>query len=339
MTSVANPTSSGNSVLSVCIPCYGKPVAIVTQAVTSAARWLPDNSELLVLPDGPRAGSELHRAQIPSKARVINSEKRLGLVGNWNRCLKLARGDVIHILHDDDVVTSDFYAAILDLRRRFPKAALYGTGTAPVEAEESRRESEPLREPFLLEGDDAAAFILDYGRYSAGSVALARSVVTAKGPFRDDFPYCPDEEAFLRYAAQGGLAFDPAPLYRVRTHEQQARYSTWRRPDFVAGYIESRVDGAGHFSPAVIEFALHSSTRRVISIAVSLALGGEGDIALRQLDELGVLVPACRRWPRFWLARAAGRSRLWRKAAALRRRYVVSAGTSRGRELDARSTQ
>ena len=37
---------------------------------------------------------------------------RLGIAGNWNRCLELARGRLVHLLHQDDFVRDGFYARI-----------------------------------------------------------------------------------------------------------------------------------------------------------------------------------------------------------------------------------
>jgi hypothetical protein len=316
---------NADSELSICIPFYGKPAEIVNQAIASATRAMPPGSELLVLPNGPEAAAELRRAALPDEARAIESERQLSVVGNWNRCLSLSKGALVHILHDDDVVDREFYNAILELRRRFPQAGLYGTGQTSIESAEWTGRSEHADQPFLLQGDDAAVFILEDRRFAVAGVVLSRSIFASKGPFREDFPYSQDEEAYPRWASEGGIAFDPAPLYRKREHGEQTRYSAWRQPDFAASYVRSRVENADKFSPAIVDLAFRSSARRVISVAVSLALDGENDIALRHLDELGRTFPACRRWPRFWLARATARSRLLRKAADLRRRYVVKA--------------
>jgi hypothetical protein len=321
--------------LSVCIPYYGKSADVVEQAIESAHASLPDRSELLVFPDGEEAAKELGLISLPSGVRVLPSTTRLGLVANWNRCLGLSAGQLVHLLHDDDVVAPGFFRAILELRARFSQAALYATGVVELNEDESEtaaRSKQP-QEPFYVEGAEAARFILEDARYSAGSVVLSRRAIDSAGLFRAEFPYCPDEEALLRYAREGGIAFDSARLYRVRTHERQTRFSTWRRPDFVATYVRSRIEGAAGFGPSVVELASDSSARRVISVAVSLALNGEADLAARRLDELADVLPRCRRWPRFWLARAAAHSAFWRRAAELRRRRVVRARTLLGSEV------
>lgn len=319
-------------VLSVCIPFYGKAPGVVKEAVESAAKQLPLGSELLVLPDGKEAARSLNRVALPRCAHVIQPERRLGLVGNWNRCLELAKGDLIHILHDDDVVDSGFYDAIMKLRRRFPGAGLYATGGRTLGTKSPPLDPAASEQSFLLEGDDAESFILQDPRYCVGSVVVSRNVALTKGLFCKDFPYCPDEEAFPRYAADGGFAFDPTPLYRMRVHEDQTRYWTWRKPDFVPTYVESRVRGARNFSPAMVDLAFRSSARRVMSIALSLALNGESRVAVAQVDELAVAYPTCRTWPRFRVVRAACQSRIWLRAVALRRKYLLRAPALLGRE-------
>jgi hypothetical protein len=137
--------------------------------------------------------------------------------------------------------------------------------------------------------------------------------------FRDEFGYCPDEEAYLRYAARGGLAFSLAPLYLVRTHPAQTRRSTWRRDDFVRVYFASRRTGAEQYDAETVRFAESSSARRVISLAVTLAVAGETRVAAKRLDDLADVYPTCARSPRWWLAKGAVRVRALRAIARMRR--------------------
>jgi hypothetical protein len=310
---------SDSLLLSICIPYYGKPPTVLKDTVESAARQLPASSELLVLPDGPEASAALEQVGLLGDVQIVRSDRRIGLVRNWNRCLSVSQGELVHILHDDDVVASGFYESILALRRRFPAAGLYATGKTPLNSDVTLAAN--VGDSFLLTGDPALLFIQQDDRYSVGSVVLTRAAVARTGPFRSDFPYCPDEEAFPRYATGGGFAFDPRPLYRVRGHGQQTRYSTWRRPDFVSTYIRSRVEGATNFSPAMVNVSLDSSARRVISIAISLAMNGERTTALARLNDLAFEYPPSRTWSRMRLARVACRSGVFLRAVALRRKH------------------
>lgn len=76
----------------------------------SAINQTYDDIEILVIDDGSTDNSlELVKSyeKIDTRIRVISNPKNLGLVGNWNKCLKEARGEWIKILFQDDLIRSD----------------------------------------------------------------------------------------------------------------------------------------------------------------------------------------------------------------------------------------
>jgi glycosyltransferase involved in cell wall biosynthesis len=314
--------------LSVCIPFFGKPAEFLQAAVDSASSQLPPGSELLLFPDGPHAQAIVAKISSPQGTKVLTSGGQLGLAGNWNRCILESTGDLIHILHDDDIIATGFYGTILELVARYPEAALYATGFGTLGEKSSEQQRNASR---LFIGEAAARFLLEVGAHACGSVVLTRRAIERRGLFRKEFEYCPDEEAYLRYAAEGGFAFAPLPLYRVRAHDAQARYATWRRPDFVRTYLKSRVEGARNFSESAATVAAESSTRNVVTVALTLALRGERGLASQRLQELADAYPAAASSPRFRLAKLACRSRVLLHAAALRRRVVRARKSNRQR--------
>src|SRR4051794_40281805 len=110
--------------LSVCIPYANKPAAFLEEAARSAATALPAGGELIVLADGPTASATARSARLPDGTQLIEHTEAKGLCGNWNAALEVARGDLIHILHDDDTVDRRFYDTVLFLAQAFPRAAL-----------------------------------------------------------------------------------------------------------------------------------------------------------------------------------------------------------------------
>jgi hypothetical protein len=294
---------------------------MVLEALSSAARSLPERSELLLLPDGPAAAEAFSGLALPSPTRVVPSQSRAGLVGNWNRCLAVARGDLVHVLHDDDLVADSFYSAILALQSAYPDAAIYTTGAGPpTRLSDTRRE--PLDEVSLLTGDAAARFVLDSPTRYAGSAVVARRVLETLGPFSGRYPHCPDEEAHLRWGAAGGVALDQRLLYYPRSHSAQARYDTWRRSGFVAIYVSARLDGARQYSDSVQLSARHTTARRVISSAMTLASTGDTSHASRMLNELEQTLPEVRGNLRYRIARMSARSRVTSKFITLRRHLL-----------------
>jgi hypothetical protein len=183
-------TSPDSPTLSICVPHNSKPLAILEETIRSAARAMPPNSELLVLPSGSEACKRLKTVELPPGGRVIASEEPLSMVSNWNRCLSESTGDLVHILHDDDVVEAGFYEAIIELHRRFSAAALYSTGFAQL-GEDGAAPADGA-EPALLRGDDAGRFLLLDERHEPGAVVVTRRVFREMGGFREEFPHSLD---------------------------------------------------------------------------------------------------------------------------------------------------
>lgn len=309
--------------ISVCIPAYAKPPTVVQRSLDSVGDDLAADMEILVVPDGEATTRRLAGLRLPGNARLIATTERRGLAGNWNRCVELASGELIHLLHDDDELRPGFYRAVLALDRAFPDAGLLVV--ASRDGPLSRGDSLTYTAQHIT-GDDAAAFLLDGAKHCCGSVVLKRSIVDVAGPFSSTYPYCPDEEAYLRYAARGGLAFDPSVLYEESTHDAQARLSTWTRTDFVATYFAARTSGAAQFGAPVRALARRSSARRVISTAVTLGVSGDVDSALERMHDLARVHPRTTVSPRYWMALLACRHPTFTRIAAVRRRLRTRAG-------------
>ncbi len=307
--------------IAVCIPFYGKESGVLQVAVDSVASQLPPRSEFMLLPDGADALAQVGQLQLPSELTVVPSHDRVGMVANWNRCLTLSSARLIHILHDDDVVAPGFYETVLELAREYPESALYATAARPIS--NGGADDAVLSVQQRLKGADAARFLLAGDEHACGSVVLSRRAVDQAGLFRDEFPYCPDEEAYLRYAAAGGVVFSKAPLYLVRAHPGQTRRTTWRHDDFVRVYFDSRRTGAELYGAETVRFAESSSARRVISLALTLAAAREPRVAAKRLDDLEEVYPAYRRSARLWLARAVIRFRALRAIARMRRAVLL----------------
>jgi hypothetical protein len=307
--------------LSVCVPCYSGSAEMVQESIDSAAVQLPAGAELVVLPNGPRAIEALEDVTLPAGALVFPSTEVLDMVTNWNRCLESASGTLIHILHEDDAVAPGFYRVITDLAERFPTAALYSTASQAFDAPEPAATA-LAAEPELLEGFDAARFLLVDDRHACGNIVLTRQAIDLHGGFLHAYEFSLDEEAFLRYAATGGIAFHPAPLYRNRVHGGQLRYSSWLRPEFIQEFVGGRIEGARPFGSEALELAERSSVERTISVAVTLALAGHRTEALEQLERLEQFIRP-HRSRRITVAKGICRSRVALGLIRARRRLIV----------------
>jgi hypothetical protein len=314
---VPDPSTRGPKI-SVCIPTAGKPFQIVQETADQVSLELDAIAELLVAPQGASGAATARQLHLPPRARVLEPLAAPGIPANWNRCIRESKGELIHLLHDDDLVEAGFYAAIQSLANFFPHAAFYATG--------STGHRQLPRGPQAATGARAARLLLE-DRFSCGSIVINRRILETSSVFDPAFPFCPDEEAYLRLAAQGGFAYDPRQLYRERSSPLQERRRSWHEPRFVDTYFEARTRGAMYFGEETVELARATTKRRVIGVALSVALAGDRQTAIHHLDRLLLLLPSRhRRGWRMRVARHAVVSNPFLRLVRLRRQLLRVSG-------------
>src|SRR5712692_7503316 len=90
--------------VSVCIPTYNG-AEFVAKAIESVRAQTFADFELLVVDDSSNdATVDIVRSFTDPRIRIDQNEKRLGIPGNWNRCLSLAQGEYICLFHQDDIM-------------------------------------------------------------------------------------------------------------------------------------------------------------------------------------------------------------------------------------------
>ena len=140
-----------------------------------------------------------------------------GHILNFAACLNRARGEIVHLLHGDDLVLPGFYQALdrgfedpevgaAFCRWRVIDSAGIVTGTA--EAEQER--------PGCLE--DGLARLASEQRIVTPSIAVRRSVYENLGGFDPRLICAEDWEMWVRIAAHYPIWYEPAVLAAYRTH-------------------------------------------------------------------------------------------------------------------------
>jgi glycosyltransferase involved in cell wall biosynthesis len=157
----------------------------------------------------------LVEAQYGDRVSFFRQPRRLGLASNWNACIERAKGELVHILHDDDFVATGYYAEIEALARKHPHVGLYATRNFGVDDDSiitwvSNRVRELERpakaiEPFLYETSIQCA-----------AVTVRRTTYRSLGGFRLDMGYVTDCEMWARVTASHGAIISPKILAAYR---------------------------------------------------------------------------------------------------------------------------
>jgi glycosyltransferase involved in cell wall biosynthesis len=203
---------------SIVVPAYNSAEYLPT-ALTSVLTQLPERvADLEVVDDVSTDDTEVVLKQFADRgvAHHVNAVNQ-GPIGNFNTCLRRARGDLVHLLHADDEVLPGFYSRM--------EAAFAGDGVvaAVCRAEYIDEHGTPLTATRAEQEDSgvwrkARAVLAVSNRVRPAAIVLRRSAYEAIGGFRSDLPHAADWEMWTRLAHHGDIWFENAVLARHRVH-------------------------------------------------------------------------------------------------------------------------
>lgn len=96
------------------------------EAIDSALSQTFADTEILVVNNGADPDvARMVRLRTDARIRYFESNERLGIIQNWNRCLELARGELFVLFSDDDIYDPGFVDALVDLADRIPSTNVF----------------------------------------------------------------------------------------------------------------------------------------------------------------------------------------------------------------------
>ena len=142
--------------------------------------------------------------------------QNVGAVGNFNTCIERSAGELVHILHGDDVVLPGFYAAIDQLALDVPDAGFYATRVHAIDEGGCRSwMSESLAAYTRAASTDLRAFACGTPIQFVGTV-VRRAAYEAVGGFRPGLAHVADWDMWMRLVVSTGLACIDEPLAEYR---------------------------------------------------------------------------------------------------------------------------
>jgi glycosyltransferase involved in cell wall biosynthesis len=294
---------------SVMIPTYEPEPEFLRRTIAAVLEQDPGPAEMQIAVVDDASTRVDPRPCIPDAARQrvewVRQERHLGIGGNWNACIARARGQWVHLLHQDDLVRPGFYAALRAGIDRCPQAGAAFCRDVVVDGE--GRElgiQRPLRaEPGILEDWLENVFVSLHVRCPA--IVVRRAVYEAIGGFRVDLHYALDWDMWKRIAVAYPLWYTTAPLATYRRHHANTTLAFQR-----SGANMAEIERSIGLSESVLPPAIAAETTRRARERYARYAAGIAWQALTRRD-----LPTA--WVQLRAARAMSSTRL--VAAELRR--------------------
>lgn len=215
--------------------------------VYNGAKWLRESVasavactvalEIVICDDGSTDDSvSIIREFAAKDSRIIlhRNEKNLGLVGNWNKCLQLVRGEWVKFLFQDDklqpgsvekmVAAAQSGDHLIAAKRNFVFVAESSEEshiyyTKKVLTLDNVAEGKTQFSPEAI-ADLASTYIARNFIGEPSTVMFRRSVVEELGEFDPGLKQICDLEFWLRIAAKYGLKYVPEAVIDFTVHDE-----------------------------------------------------------------------------------------------------------------------
>jgi glycosyltransferase involved in cell wall biosynthesis len=207
--------------VSVCIPTYNR-AGYLRLSIESVLSQSFGDWELIV---ADNASTDETAAVVASftdpRIRYVRNEVNLGMTGNFNRCLELARGEFVAMLCDDDQMLSDNLARKVAVLEANPEVGFVHSNIFRID-----ENGEVIGEHWIEDdGQDhvesaARCFprLFEGNFVSFPSALFRRSAVVGLGGFDPRLRFVVDWEMWLRIALHHQVAYLAQPLVRYRLH-------------------------------------------------------------------------------------------------------------------------
>lgn len=223
--------NSGDPFVTIAISTFNRADSFLETAVRSAMAQDYPHLEIIVSDNcSTDATGELIASLRDDRIVYIRHPKNIGANNNFNFCLERARGDYFLLLHDDDVIDSDFVKACMQAIDQGSEPGLIRTGTRVIDADGKLKSERSNR----TEGSTVTDFIFSWlekktSLYLCSTLFHTKTLRDAGG-FHSPKNLYQDVAAELRVVARLGWVDVPDVKASFRRHAENlggARLIEW----------------------------------------------------------------------------------------------------------------
>jgi glycosyltransferase involved in cell wall biosynthesis len=147
---------------------------------------------------------------------------------NWTTCIQRAKGQWVHILHDDDMVLPDFYKKYSEFIQNYPDVAMIFCRSIIIDENDRWIAMTNFDRIQTIEGifENATYNLIIGNVIYAPSVVVSRKMYEFVGGFSTQFNFLPDWEMYIRISSIGKIGYidQPFSLYRIHQGAETNKY-------------------------------------------------------------------------------------------------------------------
>lgn len=227
--------------VTVAIPTYNRE-KYIKQSISSVLNQTHRNLELLVLDNHSEDNTPKTLESFKdNRIHYVRNKKNIGMINNWNKCAKLAKGEYVVILGDDDILYPTFIEESMKVHNNYCLGFTFAhCNKVDKSGNFLTRWGYDFPPPGFLKGDKYLELTIKYGACLTNSttVVLNRNVFKEVGYFEAKYGSNTfDFNMWIKIADKFDLYFINKMLADYRIHKDQVSEIHWRREKIHTGKI------------------------------------------------------------------------------------------------------
>ena len=228
--------------VSICIPAYNS-ARFITKTIESALNQTYPSIEVVVVDDNSSDDTvAVVEAIKDDRVKLYRNETNLGMTGNWNKCIRMARGEYVKLIPADDIIYPECIITSMKIFESNPEVVL------SIVASDLINNDDEIVGKYMhwpkggvFEGRKVAKKSAMLNNYFGNpvSVLFKKSDFEKTGGFDEDIPYILDFDLWLGLSAFGKVYFCKEKLsaFRVRNDSNTGVLIGKKSKDYTAEHI------------------------------------------------------------------------------------------------------
>jgi glycosyltransferase involved in cell wall biosynthesis len=208
--------------VSICIPTYNSS-QYLAEAIDSALAQECVDFELIICDNASTDGTpELCQKYPDPRVCYVRFNELVGQATNWNRCLDLAAGEYVVLLHADDCLKPSFLTRALAVLDSHPEVGLVHCAVQHIDQSGSPLQVQKLYDKDRVDSGEVLfnRLVLDGCVVNPAGVMVRRSAYDAVGGFTEKIVWGVDWHMWMRIALHSKVAYLADALALYRQHPQ-----------------------------------------------------------------------------------------------------------------------
>ena len=207
--------------VSICIPAYNNR-DVIEKTIDSILNQTYTNIELVIVDDNSKDDTyEILKKIDDDRVRILRNEQNLGMVGNWNKCVRETKGELVKLVCADDILVPESIEKEVDYITRDPNIVMTINDSILIDSNDKKIGVFPrYRKKGIIDGRKLSRVSLIEADHFGMPVAVMfkRSVFDEVGGFDEAYHYILDFDLWIRISGKGLVYVIPEKLncFRLR---------------------------------------------------------------------------------------------------------------------------